>query len=287
MSGSTSASGNDITVRRATDADLDAIIEVASASLGWRSGEPHDELFRWKHFDNPFGVSPMWVAESGTDLAGFRAFMRWELERPDGAPVRAVRAVDTATHPDHQRRGVFSKLTSHALGEMRDEGVDIVFNTPNEQSRPGYLKMGWIDVGRLPVAFRPTSFRALPKLAKARTAAEKWSEHSPTGVAATEVIDDPVLATLLAGQPSPTGLRTRLTADLLAWRYRLAPLRYRAWAPDGIAGGVVLFRVRRRGSARECSVGTVLAPGGDRSRVAHIQWRDVGVAVLTVVCQYP
>ena len=48
--------------------------------------------------------------------------------------------------------------------EMTAEGVDVVFNTPNTQSRPGYLKMGWIDVGRLPVAARPTGLRSLVRL---------------------------------------------------------------------------------------------------------------------------
>ncbi len=61
--------------------------------------------------------------------------------------VRAVRAVDTATHPDHQGRGIFSTLTptrSRRCGSR----ADLVFNTPNEKSLPGYLKMGWQIVGQ-------------------------------------------------------------------------------------------------------------------------------------------
>ena len=146
-----------ITIRRASDADLDEIIAVGAAALGWKPNEPNSELFRWKHVDNPFGASPIWLAEIDGQIAGYRAFMRWELVDASGRLWRAVRAVDTATHPDFQRRGIFSRLTMHAVEEMRDEGGDIVFNTPNTQSRPGYLKMGWIDVGRLPVAIRPTS----------------------------------------------------------------------------------------------------------------------------------
>ena len=30
-----------------------------------------------------------------------------------------------------------------------------MFNTPNDQSRPGYLKMGWQVVGRVPIGVRP------------------------------------------------------------------------------------------------------------------------------------
>ena len=82
---------------------------------------------------------------------GFRTLMRWEFL--DGERVvRAVRAVDTATHPDYQGRSIFTRLTLHALDELVAEGVEFVFNTPNEQSRPGYLKMGWQVVGQLPTA---------------------------------------------------------------------------------------------------------------------------------------
>ena len=38
---------------------------------------------------------------------------------------------------------------------LRGEGVGFVFNTPNDQSRPGYLKMDWKLVERLPVLARP------------------------------------------------------------------------------------------------------------------------------------
>ncbi|MFN3218070.1 MAG: GNAT family N-acetyltransferase [Acidimicrobiales bacterium] len=261
----------EITVRRASADDLAGIIDVASAALGWAPGEPHEQLFRWKHLDNPFGESPMWVAESDGRLAGFRAFMRWELDGPDACRWRAVRAVDTATHPDFQRMGIFSKLTSGAVDEMRDEGVDIVFNTPNDQSRPGYLKMGWIDVGRLPVSFRPTSPAALARMAKARTPADKWSEPTTTGVSAIDALADrdAVAALASAARNGDTGsaLTTPLDAAFLAWRYGLEPLHYRAWVGLGGRGdldeGVVLFRRRRRGTAIECSVGHVLVPDGD------------------------
>jgi GNAT superfamily N-acetyltransferase len=257
---------SNLSIRRATHDDLDAIVEVGAAALGWTPGEPHGDLFRWKHMDNPFGESPIWIAEVDDQIAGFRAMMRWELVDPNGRTIRAVRAVDTATHPDFQRRGIFSSLTMGAVEEMAEDGVDIVFNTPNSQSRPGYLKMGWIDVGRLRVAARPTSIGALVKVARARTAAQKWSEPSTVGIDATEAFALDGVAALVAGKPAGTGMSTPLSVEYLQWRYGFGPLHYRAWVPDGIEGGVAVFRVRRRGEARECTVATVLAPEGSRER---------------------
>src|SRR4029450_11514322 len=92
------------------------------------------------------------VADHDDRLIGLRAFMRWRLAAGD-RDLAAVRAVDTATHPDFQGMGVFSRLTRAALDAMEGQ-VDLVFNTPNGKSGPGYLKLGWREVGRVPVAVR-------------------------------------------------------------------------------------------------------------------------------------
>ncbi len=261
---------SDLTIREATHADVEAIVAVGTAALGWNPIDPNIDLFRWKHFDNPFGASPMWLAEVDGEIAGYRVFMRWELEGSGRDVVRAVRAVDTATHPDFQRRGVFSSLANHGVAAMVDDGVDIVFNTPNTQSRPGYLKLGWVDVGRLPLSIRPTSMRSIIKLGGARTSAGKWSIPSDVGESAADALADLALEPLVASQPKSEALSTRLDVEFLRWRYGLDLLAYRAWAPDGVGGGVVFHRLRHRGTARECAVGLVLAPDGDNRRTSEL-----------------
>ncbi|MDH5380092.1 MAG: hypothetical protein OEW75_04520, partial [Cyclobacteriaceae bacterium] len=48
------------------------------------------------------------------------------------------------------------QLANSPTGQLH-ELTHFIFNTPNEKSRPGYLKMGWVDAGRLPVYFRPVA----------------------------------------------------------------------------------------------------------------------------------
>jgi hypothetical protein len=204
------------------------------------------------------------VAESDGELAGFRTFVRWEFEHPDGRVRRAVRAVDTATHPAFQGQGIFTRLTRAALDELRDDGVDFVFNTPNDKSRPGYLKMGWSEVGRLPVRVRPSGPRALWRMARARVPAGKWSLPCTAGWAPVDVFADAGVVDLLASQPPAAGLRTRRTVEQLRWRYGLEPLHYRVVTAGGAASrGLLVFRLRPRGSAVEVVVADVLARGGD------------------------
>jgi GNAT superfamily N-acetyltransferase len=252
-----------LVIRRATPDDEAAVLLLLGASLGWGDDERFSSFFAWKHMESPYGISPGWVAVDGERIGGFRTFMRWELDGPDG-PVSAVRAVDTATHPDHQRRGTFSQLTRRALDELTAEGVGLVFNTPNDRSGPGYLKLGWREVGRIPVCFRPTSPRGLVRLAGARCQADRWSLPVGAGQSATAVVSDPGVADLLASQPQASGLCTRRTPEFLLWRYGYEPMCYRAvLAGPSVSDGFALFRARRRGTAVEATLCELIVPDGD------------------------
>jgi GNAT superfamily N-acetyltransferase len=278
-------------IRRAVDADEPAILSLLSDSLGWARDDRHDALFAWKHRESSFGPSPAWVAFDGGRLAGVRLFLRWEFTRGDEV-LRAVRAVDTATHPDYQGRGVFTELTLRALDDLDREGVAIVFNTPNDQSRPGYLKMGWQVIGRVPVAVRATSPRALVKMLRARVPAERWSAPSGAGSPARELLGDRVaIEALLASRTAGRAITTRASAGYLAWRYASPPIDYRALAAhDGPESGLALFRVRERGPTRELVVADVIVPGDDPrlrrellKRVARVADADYLIATTTSV----
>lgn len=256
-----------VTVRRSRPSDNSAIIDLLRRTLGWRETDPDVDLFHWKHVTNRFGPSPQWVAESAGRIVGFRTFMRWEFLE-SGRLVRAVRAVDTATDPAFQGRGIFTQLTTRALAELADEGVDVVFNTPNDQSRPGYLKMGWQIVGQLPVAVRPRLGRSVARLARARTPADLWSVPTGAGEEPAAVFtDNAELADLL--HPPARGLTTRRDAAYFTWRYGFAPLHYRV-LPLGrdVGDGFIVFRLRRRGPAIEAAVCELVEPPGRRQRGA-------------------
>ncbi len=262
---------DDLVFRRADDSDRGAILDVLRVSLGREVDDRYEALFAWKHLENAFGPSPAWIACDGDRIAGFRTLMRWEF-LAGGRVVRAVRAVDTATHPDYQGRGIFTRLTLHALDELAAEGVEFVFNTPNDQSRPGYLKMGWREVGTLPTVVRPTRWTRVARIAKARVPAERWSTPSTAGEAAADVLADaPAVDALLARRAPRAQLATNVTGEFLRWRFGTPLLGYRALvAPGGVADGLAIFRIRARGSAREAALVSLLTPAGDRRSAAGL-----------------
>ena len=277
-----------LTLRPAVSTDVPAIIDLLCQALGWEPDERHRALYRWKHQDNPFGQSPSWVAVDEEGVVGVRIFMRWRFRFGDRS-IRAVRAVDTATHPRARGLGVFKALTLHAVEEMKAEGVDWVFNTPNDQSLPGYLSMGWQRVGRLAVALRPANARVVPRLVSARVPADLWSVATSAGEDAASVLSEAdELDELLSNQkPVAAGaVRTDRSPAYLRWRYASGPVGYRALlAGSSLREGVVFFRLRRRGPATEVAITDVVVPAGDARLIGRLCSRalDAGAGDYAIV----
>ena len=112
-----------IEARRTTAADQPAVLALLADSLGWDRDPAFADFFEWKHLQNPFGPSPAWVAVHEGAIVGFRTFLRWQFDHPDGRVRQAVRAVDTATAPEFQGRGIFRQLTMAAVEELTAERV--------------------------------------------------------------------------------------------------------------------------------------------------------------------
>ena len=256
-----------VEMRPYVDGDEAGVLALLEASLGSGpgGGRTHD-FFAWKHLDNPFGRSFMLVAFKDGRLAGLRAFMRWTFTA-GGRGVRAVRAVDTATHPDYRGMGIFTQLTTAALEELSGE-AEFVFNTPNSKSKPGYLKLGWRVAGELPISVkvrRPIRFvRGFRGMRDTATHAGSGPVVNAPRLSEMAVSDAELEALLGARGEADDRLTTAHSAASLRWRYSESPdLDYRA---VGGADGLVIFRVRARGALWETTVAEVLVGDAGAAR---------------------
>ena len=281
------STGGSLAVRLAGPADEAAVLDVCARALNWAGDGRDAAFFHWKHRENFFGASPIWVAEDGSgdskEIVGVRAMMMWELRSPDGAALLMARAVDTATLPSHQGRGIFSALTGSAIGALRDEGRHAIFNTPNAKSGPGYLKMGWTRLGSVPVRVRPRGVTALAAMARGRGAAERWGEPCSVGLAPAEALADVRgMEALLGALPPARHLHTPLSVGYFRWRTGFEPLGCRFY-PVGSKPeqGLIVFRIRRRGGLRQLSLLHVLVPQGGPSpgRAVGALLRETGCDV--------
>ncbi|MCU1356433.1 MAG: hypothetical protein JWM89_1851 [Acidimicrobiales bacterium] len=278
---------------RPYDAAVDEapVLELLQQSLGGGPvGQRTVAFFRWKHEQNPFGRSFAFVADAGGEIVGFRTFMRWRW-RTAARSWEAVRAVDTATHPDHQGQGIFKALTLGAVDGIRGE-IDLIFNTPNESSRPGYLKMGWTQVGTVPIAIRPIHplrlARGFRKIREDRSV-EAVTCDLPRAAEAFPA-DDEVAELLTAAHQPDDLLATDRSAGYLRWRYADAPgLDYRVVAAReaGRLTGLAFARARRRGPLAELTLSEVIVAAGDTGSARAVLRAAIGASgcdhVATVV----
>ncbi len=208
-----------------TEIPLDEVLAVLDQTFG----PGHDESwFKWKHIDNPFGQSLGWVAIGEDGVLGVRLFMRWQLQLA-GQKVEAVRPVDTATTASARGKGIFRELTQFAVRSvLNDHQIDLIFNTPNENSRPGYARMGWTILSPIAHGVRPVL---------------------PGGTAGIDTTDT-VFEAFNQFVPEPGRLTTYRSPQVMKWRYNN---RYRVsyaracLRQSGEANGMVYRIVKRRG----------------------------------------
>jgi GNAT superfamily N-acetyltransferase len=263
-------------IRPGTDADIPAVVELMRAALGEGKIPRTREFWTWKHRENPFGASPMWLALADERVVGVRLFMRWQWQY-GGGTSSAVRAVDTATHPDWQGKGIFKRLTLALLDDMTSAGTAFVFNTPNEKSRPGYLKMGWRQVGRVSLWVKPyRPWNALQKLLlkAADGQADDSTAHGDSAGARTLLqgaTDAQLFDRVLARTPR---YATPLSASYLDWRYLRCPAATYEVSSDDPRKVLLVQRQRSRRGLRELTLTDLIVEsslGGIRAGITTVR----------------
>lgn len=227
--------------------DLPEVLALLTASLGESPLlRRTPELFAWKHRENPFGDSVVLLATVGDRIAGLRAVMRWELVHPSGDRIRCGRMVDTATHPDFQRMGIFRRLTMESLEEAGGRGIQLIFNTPNPQSGAGYLKMGWQRAGTIGVMVRPSFGMFRPT----------YLPNDLLPDPGDFVTDPKPVGDLVISDREPLGFRTPRSKAYLHWRFVSHPTaRYVQLSREG---ATVLARPNHRSGRRELVISELL-----------------------------
>lgn len=270
---------------------LSSLLKTLTSSLKGSSEttQKTESFWKWKHQSSPFG--PSWgiaaVDPETEEIAGLRVLLNWHLINEEGEKARAVRAVDTATHPDYRRMGIFSMLTQNAIEALTKEGVDIIFNTPNNLSKPGYIKMGWEEVGRWPVYLnlqRPVSFvfgLIKGKIFTPSKTTPIWKEvYSPEVLSFNQLLESFGTSRLSAffshideNASSVKGWRTPRSFDYVRWRYGEHPAIDYGFVAirngEDLSGLAVLRRNRRFGMKEMILADLFLEAGEATEEAAH------------------
>lgn len=168
----------------ASPAQLHAYADLLNTTFETRKFTPQG--LAWRYRDNPAGQVVGADAWDGERLAAH--YVTCPLEaRIDGAVVRGLLSLNTATHPDYQGRGLFTRLAEAAYSLGADSGHGFVIGVANANSTPGFLrKLGFQHVGRLAAGLlmrAPQAFAAAPVQYQAAWRPEllRWRLANPQG----------------------------------------------------------------------------------------------------------
>ncbi len=120
------------TSKQLSENDIEDFLKVFNDVFG---ANHNREWFNWKYRDNIYGESYIVIAYSGDAPVAVRSLWRNDIDS-----VLAYQPCDTAVISEYRNRGIFSEMTLRALEET---GNDMIYNYPNENSYPGYIKLGW------------------------------------------------------------------------------------------------------------------------------------------------
>ncbi|WP_137291515.1 GNAT family N-acetyltransferase [Natronorubrum halophilum] len=117
-------------------------------------GERDDEWFCWKYEANPYTDHvPMIVATHEGRVVGTKPCFALEL-RAGSRTFRGLQPSDVMVHPDHRRRGLYSRTTERLKERYQNREAGMFFNFPNPATLSGSLKHGWQVVENVPTYYR-------------------------------------------------------------------------------------------------------------------------------------
>jgi GNAT superfamily N-acetyltransferase len=139
-------------VRLFVPADRSSLEDLYRAAYGeiWRERTN----LGWT-LDHPLDAAGAAVAVEGDVVVSTQPYCDFPLHTPWGT-ARATLFLDAATHPAHQRRGLFRLVVGAAREAAFARGVSIIMTTPNRTAFQGFMTMReWARLCSLDCLFLP------------------------------------------------------------------------------------------------------------------------------------
>jgi GNAT superfamily N-acetyltransferase len=97
------------------------------------------EVLHWQYKENPDGAAVGFNAWHGEELAGHYVTIPLEAT-VNGSTEKGLLSLNTATHPAHQGKGLFTKLATATYERAADEGYGFVVGVANANSTHGFIR---------------------------------------------------------------------------------------------------------------------------------------------------
>ncbi len=215
-----STDADDYVVRRYDRGDAADVLGLFETVWGV---DRSPDWLAWQYEATPYCDGPaMVVAERDGTVVAARPYIPFPA-RGGGVDETGVLLHNAMVHPDHRRRGLFTRTTERTVAAQADGGAAFLFNFARPTSAPGYQKMPFRPVGVGP--FKDVRIQSPGRFVRDRL-------RAPVGPIAGRIADVATDGYLrgrasLGSSPTPAGVtverRAGVAAATLAACYDLAP----------------------------------------------------------------
>ena len=201
------------------------------------------EYFAWQFLEGPKGRPIAHCARPDDAAAGALAGVYLVTPATLLAGPHTLEfstSVYTATHPDYQRRGIFGRLAELTYDKCRREGIAGTVGVPNNNSLPGFRRLGFTVLGSMEVLARAVSPFGAGEIDARVREFESLRDF------------DRIVCRLDRARALSGTVLFERQPEFLAWRYFRCPgVRYRIFGfmgePGRLTGLIVMRRARRKG----------------------------------------
>jgi GNAT superfamily N-acetyltransferase len=245
--------------------DMERILSLRGVVFGEEEKDKLDPRFwRWEFMEGVDGKAFIYIVEDKNKIIGHFADIprRFSVQ---GEVVLGTLSLDLMVHPDYWRKGIFGAMGRYGAQRVKQEnGIFLTAFPIRLETIEGLKKIGWKEVGKLPVLVYPIKFSGIinrylrfPHLSLLLGGVTRffyllffgWKKKKGMEEVAVEKVsslDDSFDAFWQKAHPLHpiVGVRNR---DYLTWRYLRHPTRhydiYRAKKSGEMRGYIVLRKV--------------------------------------------
>lgn len=236
---------------------IDSFLEAASKA----HGDPikDREWFHWKFAQSPYGETLLACAKVQDVIAGCVGLGIQDFYQ-DGVLVKGAISYETFVNPEFQGHGLFKKLIAYAEEEAKKKGIELLLNFPNNNSLPGFLRMGWSQMAGSKYYLKAHN---LLRCLRYITDIKQFFVPLPSNLLQ---LDQDAFANCKE-QILQKSLVQRVTPEYLTWRFLSYPVgHYVIFNSEEVCS---VARVGKRGHLTELQILVVLP----QRQKQHISWR--------------
>ncbi len=136
------------------------------------------QFLDWQYNQNPEGKIIGFNAYLNNTLVAHYVVMPINMMFED-KERKGLLSLNTATHPDHQGKGLFTQLAQRTYDKAKSSGFEFVIGVANKNSFPGFVnKLGFQHLGDLEARLGIGKIERSKKSENPKIAFRKWNKES-------------------------------------------------------------------------------------------------------------